>query len=130
LGTCYLSGIGVERNHEEAVKWYHKAALLGYAPSQYNLGVRYFEGKGVPKDYTKAVYWYRKAAEQGYAIAQYNLGKRYELGQGVSQDCQTTLKWYRITVIIEHTDQLSRDARRYARRGIIRVERKIRNGKC
>ena len=39
LGVCYANGKGVEKDAEEAVKWYHKAAEQGNARAQYNLGV-------------------------------------------------------------------------------------------
>lgn len=29
LGECYENGEGVQQNHQEAVKWYRKAAELG-----------------------------------------------------------------------------------------------------
>lgn len=31
LGVCYRCGDGVEKNLEEAIKWYRKAAEQGYA---------------------------------------------------------------------------------------------------
>lgn len=37
LGVCYRCGDGVEKNLEEAIKWYKKAAEQGYARAQHNL---------------------------------------------------------------------------------------------
>ena len=94
-GDYYFGRNGKTKSYEEAVKWYRKAAEMGHATSQYNLGYCYKNGHGVTKDYSEAVKWYRKAAEQGQANAQYNLGYCYENGQGVTKDVAEAVKWYR-----------------------------------
>lgn len=65
LGVSYYFGEGVEKNPNEAVKWWQKAAEQGNAKSQNNLGVCYQEGSGVEKNIQEALKWYRKSAEQG-----------------------------------------------------------------
>ena len=42
LGHMYYEGEEVERNEDEAIRWFKKAAAKGYAPSQHNLGFVYF----------------------------------------------------------------------------------------
>jgi hypothetical protein len=82
-------GEGVAKNLEEALKWYRKAAKLGSAAAQFNLGVMYETGEGDKKNKKnakEAVTWYRKAAEQGYAAAQESLGLHYYHGIGVARD--------------------------------------------
>jgi len=83
------------KDYAKAVEFYRKAAELGHAYAQNNLGVCYEVGQGVSQDYSEAVKWYRKAAEQGDAVTQYHLGVCYYLGQGVSQDYSEAVKWYR-----------------------------------
>lgn len=83
-----------EKNYEEAVKWYHKAAEQGNADAQYTLGLCYAKGQVVEQDYPKAVKWYRKAAEQGNAAAQNNLGWCYYYGQGEEQNYAEAVKWF------------------------------------
>ncbi|MDB4723205.1 sel1 repeat family protein [Akkermansiaceae bacterium] len=74
-GSEYRYGYApIEKDAEEAVKWYRKAADQGNATAQYNLGLSYDYGEGVEKDAEEAVKWYRKAADQGIAAAQKNLG--------------------------------------------------------
>jgi hypothetical protein len=34
LGSIYLGGIGVEKNHKEAVKWIEASAKQGYQPAR------------------------------------------------------------------------------------------------
>ena len=58
LALCYQSGIGVQQNQLEAIKWYGKAVEQGYANAQHNLGVYYNTGQAVPQDYSEAARWY------------------------------------------------------------------------
>ena len=95
LGIMFLKAYGVQQNHEEALKYFHKAAKQGNEAAQHNLGLSYELGNGVTKDYIEAVKWYRKAAEQGYANAQRNLGFMYFKGHGVSKDYTEAVKWFR-----------------------------------
>ena len=94
LGVCYYNGNGVEKDYQEAVKWWRKAAEQGDAKAQYNLGVCYSNGDGVEKDYQEAVKWYRKAAEQGIAVAQFNLGLCYDYGNGIPRNKIEAYIWY------------------------------------
>jgi hypothetical protein len=89
LGICYT------KDQVQAVSWYRKAAVQGFAPAQTLLGHSYFGGEGVPKDQVQAVSWYRKAAEQGNASAQMSLGECYGGGKGVEKDFVQAVKWYR-----------------------------------
>lgn len=95
LGVMYANGQGVTKDDAEAVKWYRKAADLGFAIAQVNLGVAYANGKGVAKDDAEALKWYRKAAELGNANAQSILGFRYDIGRGVAKNEAEAVKWYR-----------------------------------
>lgn len=95
IGLMYEKGKGVQKNYQETVRWYRKAAEQGYATAQSSLGYMYYNGNGVKQDYQEAVRWYRKAAEQGDATAQSNLGNCYYNGLGVQKDEQEAVKWYR-----------------------------------
>ncbi len=95
LGVHYDQGIGVQKNVQEAAKWFRKAAEHGDAHAQYSLGVCYTTGKGVTKDAVEAVKWFQKAAEQGIADAQYTLWMCYETGEGVTKNTKKAAKWQR-----------------------------------
>ena len=56
------------RNYSRAAELFSKAADMGFAPAQYNLGYCYKYGDGVPRDLDKSAEWYRKAAEQGLGV--------------------------------------------------------------
>jgi tetratricopeptide (TPR) repeat protein len=58
--------------YQEAVFWYRKAASLGFAWSQNNLGVMYLAKRGVPIDLEKAAEMFRAAVEQNNDQANVN----------------------------------------------------------
>ena len=95
LGLYYQNGRIVNKDLEQAVYWFRKAAEQGNAKAQNNLGWCYGNGRGVEKDYKQAVYWYHKSAKQGFAPAQYNLGWCYDNGRGVERDFKQAVYWYR-----------------------------------
>ena len=84
LASAYDYGQGIDRNKNEAKKWYTKAAQAGHSEAQNSLGSMYQENK----QYKKAFNWYKKAAKQNHALATNNLGYLYDLGLGVPQNRQ------------------------------------------
>lgn len=82
--------IGVEKynnaQYYEAAEWFQKAAELGNAQAQNNLGILYKYGTGVDRDIAKAAYWFAKAAEQGYDHAISNLACLNDSTIGVPAD--------------------------------------------
>lgn len=97
IGHLYRWGQGVDKNIEEAVRWYRKAAESGFSRAQANLAAIYLQGdEGVAVNYEEAHKWFAAAAIQGLAVAQYNLGLMYELGLGVEKSEPRALGWYNI----------------------------------
>ena len=94
LGVSYDTGLGVNRNPEEAIRWYRAAAEQGHATAQFSLGSMYSEGDGVSQDFEEAIRWYQASAEQGHGHAQNNLGDMYSNGQGVSQNYVRAYMWF------------------------------------
>ena len=104
LGLIYESHMGmgeeygVERDYEEAGKWFRKAAQQDDADAQTFLGEMYRYGRGgVDKDYKEAVKWFCKAVQQGSESAELNLGEMYADNWDVNKDYQETIKWFRKT---------------------------------
>ena len=104
----YANGLGVPKEHAEAVNWYRRAADQGYASAQSNLGLMYAKGEGVPKDDAEAVKWYRSAAEQGNATAQFNLSGMYLRGEGVPQNYVVAYSWASIAAASGASDAHTR----------------------
>jgi TPR repeat protein len=58
LGVRYWSGDGVEKNYDEAVKWFRLAADQGNPHAATLLASLYSSGLGVPEDPVQAYMWY------------------------------------------------------------------------
>lgn len=95
LGKMYLSGLGCEKNEEQAQEWFAKAYHAFIAEEskvkkkdylQYRIGKLFSFGYGVEQDYLKAAEWYEKAVTEDNPFAAYALGSLYRRGQGVEQD--------------------------------------------
>ncbi|MGA8147697.1 MAG: tetratricopeptide repeat protein [Gallionellaceae bacterium] len=96
IGLLYDNGEGVVQDYNKAKEWYLKAAKLGYAPAQTNLGWVLQMGTGTELSDKEAAEWYMKAANQGYAPAQYNLGLLYYAGRGgIPKDPRAAVAWFR-----------------------------------
>ena len=79
---------------KEQFDLYMKAAELGNAEAQYEVGGCYFAARGVDQDYYEAFKWYKKSADQGYAEGIYHVGKAYVHGEGVQRDYKMAEKYY------------------------------------
>ncbi len=66
-----------ERKLVDQCSWYYKAANLGNAEAQKQLGDCYFYGIGISENLDQAIYWYKKAVEQNYLEAQFELAELY-----------------------------------------------------
>lgn len=86
------------RNYEEMLKLYNKAAEMGHSEANNDLGVCYEYGTAVAQDPEKAYKHYRKSAEAGNLYGQYNLGRCYNNAIGVKQDYKQAVKWYKKSV--------------------------------
>ena len=81
--------------HDEAYRWYRKAADKGVATAMNSVGYMYDHGLGIAKDSDEAVRWFRKAADSGDPWAMTNLGSKYSLGNGVGKDQRESVRWFR-----------------------------------
>lgn len=81
LGDIYYDGEQVEKNHEEALRWWSMAAKQDDADSQYQaaLFLEYYHNDS-REDMLQAFNWFTQAAKQGLASAQYKLGNIFEKG--------------------------------------------------
>lgn len=112
LGKMYLSGLGCEKDEEQAQEWFAKAyhAFVAEEPKakkkdylQYRIGKLFSFGYGVNQDYLKAAEWYEKAVAEDNPFAAYALGSIYRRGQGVEQDDAKAYSLYRMAA--EHGEK-------------------------
>jgi len=61
----YETGVGVERDIDDAVFWYQEAARNGETTAQISLAMLYMEGEGVDKDLIQAHAWLTVASFLG-----------------------------------------------------------------
>lgn len=105
LGFLYERGFGVNKDEDEAQKWYRKAAIAGDLEAQKRLAGTYdsvfelhaFDGcnlsAGENDDNLEAIKWYLKAAAAGDLDSKMNLARMYTLGDGVI-DGKQVVYWY------------------------------------
>lgn len=94
IGYLYDTGLGGNKDDNEAVRWYQRAVEQGLAISMNNLGGMYEDGRGVPRDWEESFRLRRLSAESGDPIGQYNLARMYANGIGVASDYDEAMKWY------------------------------------
>ena len=96
LGTMYVRGKEVEKDINQAIIWFTKAAQQGHSYAQTALGmIYYYKDSGVKQDINKAIKWFMKAADQGNSAAQVHLGLIYVEGEDIKQDYNEAMKWFR-----------------------------------
>jgi TPR repeat protein len=71
LGFLYYSGKGVQRDDQQSLLWFRRAAEAGQPTAQFFLGLQYFYGKGVPRDLARAYAWCDIALTNGYSDSLY-----------------------------------------------------------
>lgn len=87
-----------DKDHIEAIKWYHRAAVQGSVSAMVKCGNLYKNAGGLLADHEKAYKWYHKASEKGSFEGSYQLGEMYEYGSKdmyLLKDDEEALKWYR-----------------------------------
>ncbi len=95
IGEMYEKGRGTQKDMQQALIWFHKAAEQYHLKSRYKLGYLHYHGTGVPVDKTKAYTYLKIPAQNGDVRAQYYLGHLYADGQGVEKDPDKALFWYK-----------------------------------
>jgi len=90
LGASYISS----GNHDEAVKWFRRAAEQGDTEAQYWLGNHLLarmsqvakDKEAAARESREAVKWLTMGATKGHPPSQFQLGRCYEGGAGVKAD--------------------------------------------
>ncbi|OAM78295.1 peptidoglycan-binding protein [Devosia elaeis] len=94
VAAIFSEGGPLDKDFEEAAKWYERAAAQGFAPAQYRLGNLYEVGSGVEKDLEQARLWYQRGAEAGNRMAMHNLAALYAGGQLGEQQFELAAEWF------------------------------------
>jgi TPR repeat protein len=99
LANCYMNGIGVNINHEEAIHYFKISAERGHTNSQYYLSYYYDEGKYIEKNIDEAIKWCKKSADQNNDLAQNQLGCYYEIGTYIDKNIEEACNLYKKSAI-------------------------------
>ena len=100
IAKMFMMGEGVERDNDQALKWFKPLATLGNAEAQFYLGSMYLLPR---KDLLEGMKWLRLSAAQGMQDAQYLLGKAYMQGADViPQDRIQGGMWLRLAARDNH----------------------------
>jgi uncharacterized protein len=93
LGSCYLDGIDVEADYQEAFRLLSMAASQGASRAVVNLARMHAEGLGTRRNVPEAIRLYKTVANVEF-LAPVELGRIYSRGLGVPSDPREALKWY------------------------------------
>lgn len=93
LGVLYQIGQGVEKDLEEARKWFAVASDAGLREAEFNYAIMLETGTGGARDPKEAARLYEIAAGKGVRQAFLPLGILYARGEGVERDLVESLKW-------------------------------------
>ena len=102
VGRNYFKGKSVERNVEEAVKWFEMAAKQNHIRAQYQLGKIYLHGTGINKNLNYAFYYLQKAAERNHLESMYELGNYYLSGKPENKQYSKAVKWFEKAAARDH----------------------------
>ncbi len=94
IGWMYGTGTYLDKDQEQAIRYYTMAAKAGEPVAQKNLAVEYIRGRDENRN-VEGFKWARRSAEQGYSTGQYHLGRCYEFGIGTEVDYGKAMEWYR-----------------------------------
>lgn len=93
LANLYYSGLGVEQNYKEALKWLTMCAEAGDLICAKGVGGIYFDGLGIPEDETEGFKWLKIAADGELPSGQSAVGYCYLSGRGVPVDDYQAFKY-------------------------------------
>ena len=94
-GVCFFNGDGVERNPEEAVRYFRLAAKV-LPEVQYEHALCLFHGRGVKRNIEEAARQFKTAADQGLAKAQVAYGLCLFNGRGVEQNMEEAARYFKM----------------------------------
>lgn len=96
LGRMYQYGYGVEKNIDESLNWYKKAAIQNHKEACFKLGSLNLSGKIIKEDDNEAIKWFIKASNEGDKTAKLILElyfkKGFNLDKEFNQKYETLFK--------------------------------------
>ena len=106
LAVNIANGKGTKANVALAVQYFLRAARLGLAASENNIGWHYYKGDGIKRSIPDAVFWITRSAEQGEPFAYGSLCEMYDAGDTFAKDNVEAYKWCKLAVDQEPDGQV------------------------
>jgi TPR repeat protein len=117
IGLCYLYGLNVEINYQEAFQFLSAAAEQGASRAILNLGRMYAQGLAVGQNIPEAIRRFEDVAWNTVDAfpARIEMGRLYARGIGVPVDKAKALNWYSLALEVagEEDDEDVNEARQY-----------------
>ena len=107
LAECCEHGIGVAKDHANAIYYYKKAAESGTDESAFKAGRAITQGIGMKAEYAAARPHILRAARRGYLPAMLMMGMFSDEGRGVAQNLDDAESWYLKVVSSSKEPQMS-----------------------
>jgi TPR repeat protein len=92
LGMIYLQGLGVRSEPSVGIGHIRRAAIAGYAPAQFQLGM-WLSSRDSGEDQADSIFWLTSAARQDHPAAAYHLGRIFSERSEGNADIVSALKW-------------------------------------
>jgi uncharacterized protein len=126
LGQMLLDGRLLERNTQQALYWFERAAKGGNLMAVNMVGRCFDQGWGVVCNKVLAERWFRTAAERGLDWGMYNLATLLALGEGgVCQDRVAAFYWLRQAVELGHVKSINILGGFYEDGWVVRKDREV-----
>lgn len=106
VGVAYLSGIGIEKDEQEALDFFTTAADMGEAGGFWGLGACFIRGIGTDKDIYQGYKCMEKAAELGMINAQHLVGILLKDGKYTGRDSEAAAKWLQMAANSGYTPSM------------------------
>lgn len=86
LGICYMQGLGVRQDDQNAFDSFRSAAEMGHPEAMNNIALFYREGRVVEKNLESSAKWFEKSASLDNPLGQFHLARALQSGEGVARD--------------------------------------------
>ena len=95
IGECYYFGRGTNKDYNQALEWFERAASNQITGIEIFIGNIYYYGQGRNTNYEEAFNWYEKGVEKGCFSCFFGLGNCYYYGHGVEKDYNKALYYFK-----------------------------------
>ena len=95
LARMYEYGNGVEKDLDQAILWYRKAATQDYTPAKHHLTFLNIQQNGFHEQHKAWVAQLKKESSEGEGESIFLLGQLYAMGLGVDKDLHHSIKLLR-----------------------------------